>query len=536
MRVHIIASQDLDNNIGYDNDLIYNIPEDLQYFRKTTTNKFGIPDSKWAIGYKNAIVMGRNTWDSIPEMFRPLRNRVNVIVTSRPLNHRAGLEETADIITSESYEEAISFCESLSLNDYGVNIWDVFVIGGHRLYATALLDSRLDLLYLTEIDYSIQDRKDIDQSKLVKLPNIESVPIRKSISRKACVPVLGVETEITYRYCVYRNNKHCLADSTSIWENMGISTYGNSAEGEYLELLRRALSGERREGRNGYTRSLFGVRMEFDVKHSVPLLTTKQMPWKTIIKELLWFVRGQTDNKILREQGVRIWDGNSSRQFLDSRGLGHYEEGDLGPIYGFQWRHFGAEYLGCGSDYTGKGVDQLSAVIKSLKNEPFSRRHVMSAWNPVDLEKMALPPCHLLTQFFVSKGDHDVPHFLSLQVYQRSGDAFLGIPFNLFSYTVLLYMVAHITGYRPGRLIHVTGDFHVYEEHLDAVKEQIIRIPYAFPHLVVGGDSSDKSDESLYPSLTDTVLTGGNIEDFILADFKLQNYEKHPPIKAPMVV
>jgi dihydrofolate reductase / thymidylate synthase len=531
MRLHIIASQDLHNNIGYDNDLIYNIPEDLRYFRKITTNKGGIPDSKWAMGYRNAVVMGRNSWDSIPERYRPLKNRLNVVVTSR-----GGIEETENIITSKSYEEAILFCES-----FVMNIYDVFVIGGHRLFESALLDSRLDLLYLTEIDYSIQDRKDVDQSKLVKIPNIDLVLLRKSVSRKACISVIGVEAEITYRYCIYRSNKHCLADSAPIWEDMGISTYRdaqyvNSPEGEYLELLRRALNGERREGRNGGTRSVFGVRMEFDVKHSVPLLTTKQMPWKTIIKELMWFVRGQTNNEVLREQGVRIWDGNSSRQFLDARGLKHYEEGDLGPIYGFQWRHFGAEYRGCTSDHTGEGVDQLSAVIKSIKNEPFSRRHVMSAWNPVDLEKMALPPCHLLTQFFVSKDNDSLHNLLSLQVYQRSGDAFLGIPFNLFSYTVLLYMVAHITGYKPGRLIHITGDFHVYEEHLDAVKEQLTRIPYAFPQLVVGTcDTSCASPapESLYPSVRDDVT---NIEDFTLADFKLYNYEKHPPIKASMVV
>ena len=204
-------------------------------------------------------------------------------------------------------------------------------------------------------------------------------------------------------------------------------------------------SGNKREDRTGTgTLSLFGAQMRFSLRDGVfPLLTTKKVFYRGIAEELFWFIRGSTNAKELQEKNVRIWDGNSSREFLDSCGFTNREEGDLGPVYGFQWRHFGAEYVDMHADYEGKGVDQLSEVINRIKTKPSDRRIIMCAWNPADLNKMALPPCHCLVQFYVADGE------LSCQLYQRSADMGLGVPFNIASYALLTAMIAHVCDLVP---------------------------------------------------------------------------------------
>lgn len=261
----------------------------------------------------------------------------------------------------------------------------------------------------------------------------------------------------------------------------------------YLTLLRRVLEhGEKRLDRTGTgTLSLFGEHMRFDISKRVPLLTTKYVPWKTVIKELLWFLQGRTDAKELKAQGVYIWDANSSRSFLDARGLGHLEEGDIGAGYGFQWRHFGENYEGCRKAYG--GFDQIAYIIHQLKHDPYSRRIYLSAWNPAQLDKMALPPCHVSCQFYVSmKEELDKP-VLSCHLYQRSADMFLGVPFNIFSYTVLVYILCSICDMRPGDLIVSLGDAHIYLDHVPQVKEMLTRTPFPSPRLEV--QNPDKSLE-----------------------------------------
>ena len=286
------------------------------------------------------------------------------------------------------------------------------------------------------------------------------------------------------------------------------------AELQYLSLMRQALErGHVRATRNDTTRSCFGGRIVVDLSDGVvPLLTTKRMAWKTVIKELLWFARGETDNRTLQGQGVGIWNGNASREFLDSRGLQHLREGDLGPVYGFQWRHAGAAYTTCEADYAGQGADQLDGVRQDLVDNPHSRRMLISAWNPADLDKMALPPCHVLSQWYV-----DGRGRLWLQLYQRSGDMFLGVPFNLFSYAALLRMMATLVGREPGGMVHVLGDMHIYEGHVKAVEEQLARCPYAPPRLSV--------DEPV----------GGAWEGFSIDGFRLEGYQHAPGLQAPMV-
>ena len=202
------------------------------------------------------------------------------------------------------------------------------------------------------------------------------------------------------------------------------------------------------------------------------------MPWKTILRELLWFIIGSTNNQDLQDKKVHIWDANASKEFLETRGLS-YEEGDLGPIYGFQWRHFGANYVDHKTDYQGQGVDQLQWIIHEIQTNPTSRRLIMSSWNPVDLDKMALPPCHIMIQFNIDN------QFIDAQLYQRSGDMFLGVPFNISSYSFLLHIIGKITDYIPRYFIHIIGDTHIYKNHIDGLKEQLKRNPLPLSHLEI---------------------------------------------------
>ena len=293
-------------------------------------------------------------------------------------------------------------------------------------------------------------------------------------------------------------------------------TYGDHYENQYLQLIRDIIEeGSMETGRNGKTCVVVGSSMYFSLENNViPLLTTKKVAWKTCLRELLWFVRGQTNNKILTEQKCNIWKGNASREFLDSRGLTHLREDDLGPVYGHQWRHFNAKYTTCDEDYSGKGVDQLQNIIDLLKNPETrsSRRLVMSAWNPEQLDEMALPPCHILLQFNVTRGNK-----LSCSMYQRSGDVGLGVPFNIASYSFLTYMIAKHCDLEPYEFVYHIGNAHIYDDHIETLKEQVDRFPLPFPTLKI----KEKKEK---------------IEDYNLEDFELSNYVFHEPLKMKMRV
>lgn len=285
-------------------------------------------------------------------------------------------------------------------------------------------------------------------------------------------------------------------------------------EQPYLDLIRDVLeNGTVKETRNGNTVSVFGRQMRFSLEdNTIPLLTTKRVPWKTVLRELLWFVAGDTSNKSLNEKKVHIWDGNASAEFLASRGL-QYEDGDLGPVYGHQWRFFNAPYSTSKEDYRGKGVDQLAKVIADIKSDPNSRRHIVCAWNPAQLDEMALPPCHVLFQFYVANGE------LSCMLYQRSGDIGLGVPFNIASYAFLTHIVAHITGLKAKEFIHTLGDAHIYEEHVEALREQITREPFTFPKIEFQCESGSKT-----------------IDEYVETDIKVSGYQYHKKIKMEMKV
>lgn len=259
-------------------------------------------------------------------------------------------------------------------------------------------------------------------------------------------------------------------------------------EQQYLDLLKKIMKeGNVKEDRTGTgTRSIFGHQLRFDLQNSFPLLTTKKVYWKAVVHELLWFISGSTNIKYLQDNGVKIWD-----EWAD-------ENGDLGPVYGKQWRDF-------------DGVDQLSEVIQRIKDVPHDRRLIVSAWNPTQIKEMALPPCHCLFQFYVADGK------LSCQLYQRSADVFLGVPFNIASYALLTCMIAHVCGLEPGEFVHTFGDVHIYSNHYEQVEEQLSRSCYAMPKLLLNNKIS-------------------SIEDFKYKDIFLSGYKSHPAIKAKVAV
>jgi len=287
-----------------------------------------------------------------------------------------------------------------------------------------------------------------------------------------------------------------------------------SDEQQYLNLISNIIdNGIFEMGRNGNVKSIFGANMRFDLtNNTIPLITTKKLAWKTCLKELLWFISGKTDNKILKNSNVKIWNENASREFLDSRGLYELEEDDLGPVYGHQWRHFNAEYKSCNDDYTNKGIDQLKNIIELLNNpsQRNSRRLIISAWNPQQIDQMALPPCHLLMQFKVTENKN-----LHLVLYQRSGDVGLGVPFNIASYAFLAHLVAHHCGLVATELVHFIGDAHIYEEHLETLSIQKDLIPLKFPKI----QFKNKRD---------------SIDDYIFEDFEICNYNHLQELKMIM--
>ena len=261
----------------------------------------------------------------------------------------------------------------------------------------------------------------------------------------------------------------------------------------YLDLMRHVLeNGNDKSDRTGTgTRSVFGWQMRFDLARGFPVMTTKKLHLKSIIHELLWFIQGDTNIKYLQENGVKIWD-----EWAD-------ENGDLGPVYGKQWRRWETP--------DGRVIDQITQLVHSLKNNPDSRRHIVSAWNPGDVDNMALPPCHCLFQFYVANGK------LSCQLYQRSADIFLGVPFNIASYALLTMMVAQVTGLKPGDFVHTLGDAHLYSNHFEQAREQLRRVPKALPTMRIN------------PAVSDLFA-------FRYEDFSLENYVADATIKAPIAV
>ena len=290
-------------------------------------------------------------------------------------------------------------------------------------------------------------------------------------------------------------------------------------EYQYLSLIKKIIkNGAQEIGRNGTTYTHIGGMMRFSLEdNKIPIMTTKKLAWRVCLKELLWFMNGDTNNELLQQQNVKIWNDNATREFLDSRGLYHLRENDLGPVYGHQWRFWNAPYsreLGCFEDYRGKGIDQLQNIIDDINESKItgetSRRMIMTAWNPEQIDEMALPPCHVLSQFHITEGNK-----LSCTLYQRSADMGLGVPFNIASYSFLTHILAKHCDLEAKEFIHFIGNAHIYDDHIDVLEEQLSNEPYEPPDLII----SEKKEK---------------IEHYKFEDFTIENYNYHKPIKMRM--
>lgn len=465
--MNIIAAFSSKNfGIGCDNAIPWHIPNDLVRFKEITLG--------------SVVVMGRKTWDSIPESRRPLRGRLNIVVT-----HVPSMYKSTDQVLYVAFEELDSLLENLARTER------IFIIGGSTIYKHFM--GKAERIYATVVE------KDVKADVFFPLNNFDRYDI------ESYSDMYHYEEEnCNYRYITYKLRR------------------GDVAHGEhvYLDTLRNIMNcGNMREDRTGTgTMSLFGPQLRFDISSSIPLLTTKFVPWKLTVKELLWFLQGKTDSKLLESQGVNIWKGNTTREFLDNRGLVDYREGDIGSMYGWIWRHVGAKYEGCDKSYDNQGHDQLAELIHTLKTDPFSRRHLLTTYCPLYNETGCLLPCHgIIVQFYVEQVDNK--RHLSCHMYQRSSDTFLGLAINIASYSVLTYIIAKMCDMHPKELIITTGDCHLYKNHLPQAQEQLQRTPLPFPKLTVKDEVKNKT-----------------FDELTLDDFDVIGYIHHPAIKAPMSI
>eukprot|EP00871_Galdieria_phlegrea_P005648 jgi/Galph1/6084/GphlegSOOS_G4688.1 len=488
----IVALNKSNGGIGIEGKLPWTLKKDLKMFRERTLN--------------NPVIMGKKTWESIPSAFRPLPKRLNVVLSHNPaefqrhyLESRAENDcETSDtqVICCGCLESAINL---LKLRDFKV----AYIIGGAQVYKEAISHPYCTKICVTSVEQDIScDRF------FPTIPNSFKLESSSDIYEENGIQFCFLEYSREYSKS-YDNSEKVDKRQVSIKSSLLHEEY------QYLELVQTVMEhGIFKNDRTGIgTLSIFGHQMRFNLRHHFPLLTTKKVFWKGVVHELLWFIRGSTNAKELGEKNVHIWDGNASRAFLNQIGLYDREEGDLGPIYGFQWRHFGAKYRTMHDKYQNEGVDQLADIVESLKKNPNSRRMILTAWNPSAIPEMALPPCHVLCQFYVSDG------YLSCHMYQRSCDMGLGVPFNIASYALLTYIMAKIVNMSPGDLIYSMGDVHIYSNHIGPLMIQLNRKPRTFPRLRI----------KERPGLE-------TVDDFTFSDFELIGYHPHDTIKMEMAV
>jgi len=490
----IIAGVTRNWGLGYQGQLPWaKFSEDMKFFSQTTQNSI--------------IIMGRKTWESMNKRSLPKRHSIIVTTQTKSLSQNSDYDKFTFV---SNFDKALFKAEEIIKNQSD-KYQNTFVIGGQRLYEEALhTTSKLGSIYLTHVNlnpptdvkfpplpqnnfYLKEVLRSQKETEITLHPNEDSEPEVKKAKYDICVYQVSSDLKVNYPRCLTQN----------------YNEYG------YLNALNDIIEyGQTRPDRTGIgTKSLFGVQFRYNLLDGFPLLTTKKMFWKGVTTELLWFLRGQTDSKILEKQGVNIWTGNTSREFLDSLGHTERREGDGGPIYGFNLRYWGAEYNDCETDYTGEGFDQIKYVIDLLKNNPNSRRILLTMWNPSVLDKACLPSCHVLYQFYVEDNK-----YIHCSMYQRSGDMGLGVPFNIASASLMTFIFGKMTGLIPKSLTHTVGDCHIYLNHEEPLKRQIKREPRPFPQLVF----KDRGQKE--------------IEDFEADDFIIEGYQPYPGIKMDMAV
>jgi len=495
MHFSIIVGYTFNNNgIGNKGTLPWKLKNDITYFKNTTTNS--IEDDN--IEYLNSVIMGMTTWNSIPDSNKPLKNRLNIIIT------RKTITSNNKFIIYTSWNNLLK--EIVNFNNQKNRIYNKilkiqqnFIIGGESIYRLALNKLTIDSIYTTEI------YKDYDCDTF--FPKIDELIGNNKFLISKCSP-FEIENNIYYRFITYTNIE--LSGTLQVWKN--------KEETLYLENMKSILeTGIERNDRTGIgTISEFGLLMKYNLTDTFPISTTKKIFLRGIFEELMMYIRGQTDNKILNDKKINIWNGNTSREFLDKRGLTHYDEGDMGETYGFNFRHFGGEYKGCKESYPlSCGYDQLKNVINLIKDDPTSRRIIINLWNPYTLHKAALPSCLCMYQFYV-----DTQHKrLHLQIYIRSTDYFLANNWNTCTGALFVHLICALSyiDLTPGFLTVVCGDSHIYKTHVSQVRENLKRKPYPFPKLTVNNKKN-------------------KISSFEWEDIKLIGYKSHPSLSAPMAV
>jgi dihydrofolate reductase/thymidylate synthase len=514
--------------IGFKGALPWHIPEDMAHFKTITTSNKGFRSTF------DIVVMGRKTWESIPEKFRPLKDRFNIVLSNdleyiAAQNTKYGnIEPTEDnwksgvlMTTWNAFfrdgghmELEMKLNSATSLSGDCIFQYNYFIIGGAQIYNLAVESGNPLIIHATEI-YGLDKECD------TFFPKLEGLEI-KDVS-KFMQPASSKNENafsIWFRFITYtRGIAHTFIGRNN-WQ---------CEETPYLELMRRIIeTGKSNDDRTGVgTVSLFGAMLKYQLQDTFPISTTKRIPLRMVFEELMLYISGCTDNRILQEKGIHIWDGNTSREFLDKRGLTEYREGDFGETYGFNMRHYGASYRGCDVEYPpeGYGFDQLANAINLIKNDPYSRRIIIDLWNPATQDKAALPSCLCKYQFNVDVSKKE----LNLAIYLRSSDYFLANNWNTCTGALLVHMICALEGVNltPGELTVFVADAHIYKSHVEQVRENLRREPYPFPKLVIKPQLRNNQNQTEKRQ---------NIEDFRWEDIELIGYRSHPSIKADMAV
>jgi dihydrofolate reductase / thymidylate synthase len=488
----IVAYQRKDRGIGLNGEMPWHLSEDLKYFKEKTS--YSLSDSE-----SNVLFMGRKTWESIPENHRSLKDRTCYVVSRKTdIEFKNRVESFDNTYLINNFDDIVTFVTNMNK----VNVW---LIGGAQLYAEMIKSFSLHKIYVTEIYTNKGEEYECDTF----FPEIDTSsflltrvsPIKQSKCKKT-------GKTLHYRFLEYKSYVS-VDQSDNVWK---------SSEIQYLEALRDIRdTGVKNVDRTGVgTLSKFGMRFEYYLKDGFPALTTKRIFLRGVFEELMMYLRGQTNNNVLKEKGINIWDGNTSREFLDTRGLSDYPEGDMGETYGFNFRHFGGDYINCiESETYNNGFDQLQYVIDLIKNDPSSRRIIINLWNPKTLHRAALPSCLCQYQFYVNSKTNE----LDLQIYIRSSDFFLANNWNTCTGALFVNMICNLEGINltPGRLVVITGDTHLYLTHLDGVNENLNRIVRPQPILKIHEKKT-------------------RIEDFEWKDMDIIGYYPQKNIRAEMAV
>ena len=551
--------------IGKSDSIPWDIPEDIKHFKKLTSPNDDIYNF-------SIVIMGRKTWQSIPDKFKPLNNRFNIILSNdcnyntntntntnnnnnntntntntnnnntntnntntnvskkKCDNIKSGTKVTTwDNFFNGVYLDVENELYTMALNKYGDDgkihnkTFNYYIIGGEQIYNKAIESNFNLIIHATEI-YTTHKQSLVCDTFFPKIENviINNVSIFYKSIKLSPLDILNniPNFPIWYRFITYSRTLNTIPTMTIFI----------TPETNYLELMSNILySGQSNNDRTGVgTLSVFGAMLKYDLHDTFPISTTKRIFFRAIFEELMLYLSGKTDNAILQEKGIHVWDGNTTREFLDKRGLSHYVVGDMGQTYGFNMRHYGATYLGCKTEYPKTyGYDQLENIINLIKTEPTSRRIIIDLWDPSTIENAALPSCLCKYQFNVNVEEKT----LNLIIYLRSSDYFLANNWNTCTGALFVHLLCNLEGINltPGNLTVFIADAHIYKSHIEQVKINLERKPHPYPKLLVCGGS---------------VCSGGiqhiqkkkNILEFTFEDLELLGYVAHPNIKADMAI